>query len=55
MGRLIVQLPKYTTGTVNTVSVYWKIPWNGVSGQGKKHSLDLFNFNFEFESLDSTL
>lgn len=55
MGRLPVQLPKYTSGTLNTVSVYSKIPWNGVSRQGKKHSLNLFNLNFEFESLDSTL
>lgn len=55
MGRLIVELPKYTTGTLNSVSIYWKIPWNGVSGQEKKPSLNLFNFNVEFESLDSTL
>lgn len=43
------------TVTYILISLLQKVPWSRVSGNRKKHSLDLFNFVLEFESLESAL
>lgn len=61
MGRLSVQLAVYSYLLVTVallatlISLLQKIPWSRVSGNGKKNSLDQFDFTLEFESLDSAL